>query len=93
MPAEQQVCRQHDEQLRPAAQQQRARGEQARAGQQLGQRMAARCLFVLLGRDDAGLALDARADRADLGEQCIRIFAGHAQLPGLIDQHAVVHAI
>ena len=52
-------------------------------------------LAVVLGRrhDDFGLALDGLADLTDPGKQGIRIFAGHAQLFGLIDQHAVVHAV
>ena len=45
------------------------------------------------GRDDFGLALDGPADLADPGEQGVRVFAGHTQLPGLIDQHAVVNAV
>ena len=52
-------------------------------------------LAVVLGRrhDDFGLALDGLADLTDPGKQGIRVFAGHAQLFGLIDQHAVVHAV
>src|SRR5699024_7943033 len=33
------------------------------------------------------------ADLADPGEQGVRVFAGHAQLAGLVDQHTVVHAV
>lgn len=43
--------------------------------------------------DDLRLALDARADFSDLRQQCIRIFAGHAQLLGLKDKHAVFNAV
>ena len=49
--------------------------------------------LLILGRDDAGLAFDGLADLADLGEQGVRVFTGYAQLAGLIDQHAVVHAV
>ena len=45
------------------------------------------------GRDDFGFALDGLADLADPGEQGVRVFAGHAQLAGLVDQHAVVNAV
>ena len=50
---------------------------------------------VVSGRrcDDLRLALDARADLSDLRQQCIRIFAGHAQLLGLKDKHAVLNAV
>ena len=50
---------------------------------------------VVSGRrcDDLRLALDARADFSDLRQQCIRIFAGHAQLLGLKDKHAVFNAV
>ena len=43
--------------------------------------------------DDLRLALDARADLADLRQQCIRIFAGHTQLLGFKDKHAVLNAV
>ena len=45
------------------------------------------------GSNDLRLALDARADLADLREQGIRVFAGHAQLLGFKDKHAVLHAV
>ena len=50
---------------------------------------------VVSGRrcDDLRLALDARADLSDLRQQCIRIFAGHTQLLGLKDKHAVLNAV
>ena len=50
---------------------------------------------VVSGRrcDDLRLALDARADLADFREQGIRVFAGHAQLLGFKDKHAVLHAV
>ena len=50
-------------------------------------------LLLVLRRDDAGLALDGLADLTDLGEQGVRVFAGHAQLLSLVDQHALVHAV
>ena len=50
-------------------------------------------LLLILGRDDAGLALDGFTDLADPGEQGVRVLAGHTQLFGLVDQHALVHAV
>ena len=93
MPAEQQVGRQHDDHLGDTVRQELTRNEQPRADQDLRERVAGVFLLLILGSDDAGLALDGLADLTDPGKQGIRVFAGHAQLFGLIDQHAVVHAV
>ena len=93
MPAEQQVGRQHDDHLGHAVRQELACDEQARADQDLRERVAVALFLLVLGRDDAGLALNGFTDLTDLGEQGVRVFAGHAQLFGLIDQHALVHAV
>ena len=45
------------------------------------------------GSNDLRLALDARANLADFREQGIRVFAGHAQLLGFKDKHAVLNAV
>ena len=52
-------------------------------------------LAVVFGRggNDLGIALNARTDFADLREQGVRVFAGHAQLLGFKDKHAVLHAV
>ena len=93
MPAEQQVGRQHDDHLGHAVRQKLARNEQSRADQNFRERVAVAPLLLILGRDDAGLALDGFTDLTDPGEQGVRIFAGHAQLLSLVDQHTVVHAV
>ena len=92
-PAEQQVGRQHDDDLGDAAQDKLAQDEQACADQNFGERVAVGLLLLFLGRDDLGFALDRGADLADLRKQRVRIVAGYAQLAGFIDQHAVVHAV
>ena len=70
-------------------------GRAVRAAKVLDGVHALGTLAVVLGhgRDDFGLALNGLADLADPGEQGVRVFTGHAQLFGFINQHAVIHAV
>ena len=94
MTAEQQIRRNEQNELDGHVRDCETGGKQACADKHFRERMTLFfVLLLLLGCDDLRLALDARADLSDLWQQCIRVFAGHTQLLGLKDKHAVLNAV